>query len=109
MVRTAEKTGKLYMVSQSRRWDAVHDSARRTIATGRLGPLTHVNCDFYIAAHFGGFRAEMPSPLILDMAIHHFDLARFLTGTDPVAVYAREFNPAGSWYRATQPRAASSR
>jgi len=99
MVRAAEKTGKLYMVSQSRRWDTVHDSARRTVATGRLGRLTHVNCDFYIAAHFGGFRGEMASPLILDMAIHHFDLARFLTGTDPVAVYAKEFSPAGSWYK----------
>jgi predicted dehydrogenase len=49
--------------------------------------------------HFGGFRDEMPSPLILDMSIHHFDMARMLGGVDPVAVYAQEFNPAGSWYK----------
>ena len=41
----------------------------------------------------------MPSPLILDMAIHHFDLARYMSGADPVAVYAQEFNPKGSWYK----------
>jgi predicted dehydrogenase len=41
----------------------------------------------------------MPSPLILDMAIHHFDLARYMSGADPVAVYAKEFNPKGSWYK----------
>jgi predicted dehydrogenase len=41
----------------------------------------------------------MDSPLILDMAIHHFDLVRFMTGLDPVAVYCKEFNPKGSWYR----------
>jgi len=99
MVRTAERTGKLYMVSQSRRWDPKHDAIRRTVAAGRLGTLTTINCDFYIGAHFGGFRAEMPSPLILDMAIHHFDLARYLSGADPVAVYAKEFNPKGSWYK----------
>jgi len=75
MVAASERTGKLYMVSQSRRWDAKHDRVRRTVA-GRLGTLTTINCDFYIGAHFGGFRDEMPSPLILDMAIHHFDLAR---------------------------------
>jgi predicted dehydrogenase len=98
MVRTAEQTGKMYMVSQSRRWDKRHEVVQRMIARGKVGPLTTVNCDFYIGAHFGGFRAEMPSPLILDMAIHHFDLARFMTGADPVAVYAKEFNPAGSWY-----------
>jgi len=98
MVRTAQQTGRLYMVSQSRRWDARHQAIRRTVAAGRIGQLTTVNCDFYLGAHFGGFRDEMASPLILDMAIHHFDLCRFLTAADPLAVYAREFNPAGSWY-----------
>lgn len=98
MVRAAEKTGLMYMVSQSRRWVGRHERARRTVAGGKIGTLTTINCDFYIGAHFGGFRDEMPSPLILDMAIHHFDLARFITGADPVAVYALEFNPKGSWY-----------
>ena len=98
MVKTAEQTGRAYVVSQSRRWDANHQTLHRALAGGRLGRLTIANCDFYLGAHFDGFRVRMASPLILDMAIHHFDLARFLTGTDPVAVYAHEFNPAGSWY-----------
>ena len=99
MVRTAEETGRLYMVSQSRRWNAKHDRVRRAIASGTLGAITTMSCDFFIGAHFGGFRDQMPSPLILDMAIHHFDLARSMTGLDATAVYSREFNPAGSWYR----------
>jgi len=98
MVRTAEQTGKLYMVSQSRRWDRRHEVVSRMVTGGKVGQLTTINCDFYLGAHFGGFRDAMDSPLILDMAIHHFDLARFMTGADPVAVYAVEFNPAGSWY-----------
>ncbi len=99
MVATAEKTGKCYMVSQSRRWDAKHEVVSRVVRRGQIGALTTINCDFYIGAHFGGFRDKMPSPLILDMAIHHFDLARYMSGADPVAVYAKEFNPAGSWYK----------
>ncbi|MDQ3812671.1 MAG: Gfo/Idh/MocA family oxidoreductase, partial [Armatimonadota bacterium] len=99
MVRTAEETGKMYMVSQSRRWDKLTEVVQRVVTGGKLGAVTTINCDFYIGALFGGFRDEMPSPLILDMAIHHFDLARFFTGLDPVAVYAHEFNPRGSWYR----------
>ena len=99
MAATAKRTRKMYMVSQSRRWNDKHDQVRRTIAAGRIGPITTVNCDFYIGAHFGGFRDQMTSPLILDMAIHHLDLCRYMTGADPVAVYAREFNPKGSWYK----------
>ena len=98
MVACSEATGKLYMVSQSRRWDAKHELVQRVLSGGAIGKLTTINCDFYIGAHFGGFRDAMPSPLILDMAIHHFDMCRYMTGADPVAVYAREFNPAGSWY-----------
>ena len=98
MVKAAENSGKLYMVGQSRRWDQKHEQLRRTIAKGRLGTLTTANCDFYLGIHFGGFRDAMESPLILDMAIHHFDMARMITGEDPVAVYAHESNPSGSWY-----------
>lgn len=99
MVRVSEETGRLYMVNQSRRWDVNHDAIRLTLAEGKLGDVTTLNCDFFLGAHFGGFREEMDHVLILDMAIHHFDLARFLSGADPEFVYAHEFNPKGSWYR----------
>jgi predicted dehydrogenase len=99
MVRTAEAAGKLYMVSQSRRYDARHAGIARFIGGDGLGALTTINCAFYIGAHFGGFRDAMPHPLILDMAIHHFDLARMFSRADPVSVYAQAFNPRGSWYK----------
>ncbi len=98
MVSAADRAGRLYMVSQSRRYSARHASLRRVLAQGGLGQVTTLNCDFFMGCHFGGFRESMQSPLILDMAIHHFDLARMFSGADPVAVYAHEFNPAGSWY-----------
>jgi predicted dehydrogenase len=97
MVRAAEQSGKLYMVSQSRRYNSFARGYRELI--GQVGSLGILNVDFYIGAHFGGFRDEMPSPLILDMAIHTFDMARYLTGKDPVSVYAKEFNPSWSWYK----------
>ncbi len=98
MVAAAEQAGRLYMVSQSRRYDARLHALRRLIVehTGLLGIL---NSDFYIGAHFGGFRDEMPSPLLLDMAIHTFDAARYLSAADPLAVYCDEFNPPWSWYQ----------
>jgi predicted dehydrogenase len=98
MVAAAERAGRLYMVSQSRRYDARLQALRRLIVeyTGLLGIL---NSDFYIGVHFGGFRDEMASPLLLDMAIHTFDAARYLSAADPVAVYCDEFNPPWSWYQ----------
>ena len=99
MVAASEKYDRMYMVSQSRRWMKNHYVCEELARSGEIGRLTTVNCDYYMGPHFGGFRDTMASPLIFDMAIHHFDLARFLSHADPVAVYAREFNPAGSWFK----------
>ncbi len=98
MVTASEKSGKLYMVSQSRRYDA-NLQAFRKLVESNLGTLGILNSDFYLGPHFGGFREDMRSPLILDMAIHTFDAARYLCGLDPVAVYCDEFNPPWSWYK----------
>ena len=99
MVAISEQTNRLYMVSQSRRWDTKHDAIARAIKAGKIGTVSTVNCDFYIGAHFSDFRAEMESPLLLDMAIHQFDLARMMSGTDAKRVFTLEYNPPGSWYR----------
>lgn len=98
MVLAAEEAQRLIMVSQSRRWQPHHEAVRRSLRAGQVGELTTVDCDFYVGAHFGGFRDAMRSPLLLDMAIHHFDLARYLTGKEPLTVYAKEYNPRGSWF-----------
>lgn len=96
LAAASEAYGKLFMVSQSRRYNeklfAFRDQIR---GLGRLGILS---ATFFKAPHFGGFRDAMAHPLVLDMAIHQFDAARFLTDAEPVAVYCEEYNPAWSWY-----------
>jgi len=99
LVQAAQEAGRIFAVMQNRRHHPHIRRLRRLVRGGQLGPLTTVNIDFYIGAHFGGFRDRMQHVLLLDMAIHTFDQARFITGLNPVAVdYAREWNPAGSWY-----------
>ncbi len=98
MVAAAQEAGKIYAVIQNRRYDPKIRRLRAFLESGALGPLTTVNSDFYIGAHFGGFRDRMEHVLLLDMAIHTFDAARFLIGADPVSVTCKEWNPSGSWY-----------
>ena len=98
LVEASERTGTLFAVSQSRRYNAELFALRRLVEE-HLGHPEIVSCWFYRAPHFGGFRDAMPSPLLLDMAIHAFDVARWLVGSDPVAVYCDEHNPSWSWYR----------
>ncbi len=99
MVQAAREAKRIFAVMQNRQHHPVMRQLRQLVRSGQLGQLTTVNIDFYVGAHFGGFRDRMKHVLLLDMAIHTFDQARFITGADPVAVaYAKEWNPAGSWY-----------
>lgn len=98
MVAAAQAAGRLYAVIQNRRYTRPIRRVREFLRAQPIGGLTTVNCDFYIGAHFGGFRDRMQHVLLLDMAIHTFDMARFLAGADARAVYCREWNPQGSWY-----------
>ncbi|MEN6478135.1 MAG: Gfo/Idh/MocA family oxidoreductase, partial [Anaerolineales bacterium] len=98
MVQAAEEAGRLLAVIQNRRYDPRIRRVQAAVRSGVLGPLTTVHSDFFLGAHFGGFRDHMEHVLLLDMAIHSFDQARLITGADPVSVYCHEWNPAGSWY-----------
>ena len=97
-VAAAREAGKIYAVIQNRRYDPRVRRLRHFLESGALGPLTTLNSDFFIGAHFGGFRDRMEHVLLLDMAIHTFDAARYITGADPVSVYCKEWNPRGSWF-----------
>ncbi|WP_186377031.1 Gfo/Idh/MocA family protein [Curtobacterium pusillum] len=97
LAATAEVTGKLFMVSQSRRYND-HLVAYRQHLRG-LGGVGSLSTRFAKAPHFGGFREEMDDVLLLDMAIHAFDSARYLLEQDPVSVYCESWNPSWSWYR----------
>ncbi|WP_223410636.1 Gfo/Idh/MocA family protein [Occultella gossypii] len=96
VVAATQVTGRRVVVSQSRRY--LREAFQLREAARVLGTAGTLAVDFYKAPHFGGFRERMPQPLIVDMAIHQFDLARFLLDADPVAVYAESFNPPWSWF-----------
>lgn len=96
MAAAAEVSGRLLMVSQSRRYWRNLVALRGQLA--RLGRIGIVECGFFRASRFGGFRETMPYPLLADMAIHHFDLARDLIGADPLWISSESFNPPWSWY-----------
>lgn len=99
MVEAAREAGRIYAVIQNRRYAANIRRVREALASGLIGRAHTVNADFYIGPHFGGFREEMAHVLLLDMAIHSFDQARFLSDSAPRSVYCHEYNPPGSWFR----------
>ena len=97
MIAAADRTRRLFAVSQNRRYLPSLQAFRETVAG--LGPLSGISCDFYRAHRIAAeFLFAFGQPLLLDMAIHLFDGARAITGTSPLSVYCESYNPPWSWY-----------
>ena len=90
---------RLHAVVQNRRYLANARRIRRFLDTGALGKPTSIHCDFFIAPHFGGFREDMDHVLLVDMAIHTFDSARYIINAEAANVFCKEWEPPKSWYR----------
>ena len=100
MLKAAVKTGRIYAVSQNYRYSPAMWTLAKVVQSGELGAVGQVKLDFYMGVDFGGgFRHEMPFPVIIDMSIHHFDLIRFVTGLDAVKVSGAAWNPPWSNYK----------
>jgi predicted dehydrogenase len=99
MIGAAREAGRKLMVNQNYRFRRAPRTVKKLIADGLVGEIGSVFIAFQKAAHFGGgFREQMAHPLILDMAIHHFDQLRGTIGFEPVEVAARSWNPKWSWF-----------
>ena len=97
-VRKSNETGVLHVVSQNYRYRTPIQTLKKVLDGKTLGPVASVTVEFFRGPHFGGFREEMPYPLITDMSIHHFDLMRFLLDADPISIFGRSWNPPWSWF-----------
>lgn len=100
ILKTAIETGRFCVVSQNYRYSQAMATVAKLVRSGRLGKVGQVKLDFYKGVDFhGGFRHEMPYPVIIDMAIHHFDLIRYITGLNAVTVSGTAWNPPWSNYK----------
>ncbi|MBZ9812911.1 Gfo/Idh/MocA family protein [Mesorhizobium sp. CA7] len=99
IVEAARKARRIHAVVQNRRYVANVRRIRRFLDSGAIGKPTSIHADFFVAPHFGGFREEMAHVLLLDMAIHTFDAARYMVAGEPASVYCQEWEPVNSWYR----------
>lgn len=81
--------GVPFMVGFNRRFDPGHDAVHRAARSGELGALHLVHISSRDPAPPPPEYVAVSGGLFLDMAIHDFDMARHVVGSEVVEVYAR--------------------
>ena len=99
LVALADQRHKTLMVSQNYRFFPGPQRVREIAQNGDYGPICAVAGQFWCDWPGKPYQHEMLHPMALEMAIHHFDLARAMFGAEAVSGHVEEWNPAWSPYR----------
>jgi myo-inositol 2-dehydrogenase/D-chiro-inositol 1-dehydrogenase len=84
-----ERTGVLLQVGFNRRFDPGHQAVRAAVASGEIGDVQLVRISSRDPAPPSLDYSRVSGGLFLDTTIHDFDMARYVTGSEVVEVFAR--------------------
>lgn len=95
-----KETKGFLMIAENYRYHAVFRETKKILQSGVLGKIHHMVCHFrhYHPDYSTFYHGTLKHPLLEDVSIHHLDLARYLSGEEPVKVWCREFDAKYSWY-----------
>ncbi|HEX4212378.1 MAG TPA: Gfo/Idh/MocA family oxidoreductase [Candidatus Dormibacteraeota bacterium] len=102
LVSLAERRQRVLMVSQNYRFHGAVEAVRDLVRQGSMGAVSSVGIDFRRLSE-GERHFRLDQPLLVDMAIHHFDLMRHVLGQDANRIFCWTWNPA--WSRFQSPPA----
>jgi myo-inositol 2-dehydrogenase/D-chiro-inositol 1-dehydrogenase len=88
-LRAVAEAGVPFQIGFNRRFDPAHASVRAAVAAGEVGDphLVRISSRDPAPPPIGYIRES--GGIFLDMTIHDFDMARFVTGSEVVEVFAR--------------------
>ncbi|MDQ2623247.1 MAG: inositol 2-dehydrogenase [Actinomycetota bacterium] len=83
------RAGVPFMVGFNRRFDAAHGSVEAAVRDGKIGEVHLLRISSRDPAPPPIEYVRVSGGIFLDMMIHDFDMARFVTGSEVVEVFAR--------------------
>lgn len=95
LIGASSRSRGVLAVSQNRRFQPGLRQLRDLVRSRTLGSPQTLMADLHMAPRFGGFREAMRHVMLRDMAIHAFDAARCILGTDAATVACLERTPQG--------------
>ena len=109
VVKTAAEHNRILMISQNYRFFPAVRAVTALLREQQLGPIGSVTIDFRRYRPAAGPQVQNYfqawQPLLVDMAIHHFDLMRLVLAQEPVQITCHAWNP--PWSNFVDPAAAA--
>ncbi|MDB5085719.1 MAG: gfo/Idh/MocA family oxidoreductase [Bacilli bacterium] len=83
-----------FMIAENYRRMAHFRKLRSLIEEGTIGKIASIDVNFY---RYHQVERKYTVSLLQDITVHHLDLMRYLTGQEGTKMFAKLYNPIGSW------------
>jgi predicted dehydrogenase len=98
LVELAEKKNLKLMVDQNYRYNLHVRDLIKLVQEKKLGELEFANVQFYYFHDGKPYQKEMENYMLMEMAIHHADLIRYVLGSNVKTVNGKTWNEKNSGY-----------
>jgi predicted dehydrogenase len=99
LVDLAREKDRILMVNQNYRFFPGPQIVQKLVTSGEFGSIRAVAGQFWCDWPGKPYQHAMLHPMSLEMAIHHFDLVRFMLSAETVSGFVHEWNPRRSPYQ----------
>jgi predicted dehydrogenase len=99
LVDLARQKDRILMVNQNYRFFPGPQTVQKLATSGEFGSIRAVSGQFWCDWPGKPYQHTMLHPMSLEMAIHHFDLVRFMFGGETISGLVHEWNPRRSPYQ----------
>lgn len=99
LVELAEKKNLRLMVDQNYRYNLHVRDLIKLVQEKKLGELEFANVQFYYFHDGKPYQKEMENYMLMEMAIHHADLIRYVLGSNVKTVNGKTWNEENSGYK----------
>lgn len=99
LVELAEQKNLTLMINQNYRYNSTVLTLKQVIQDGSLGKPVFANSQFYYYHTGKSYQREMNDYMLLEMAVHHIDMMRFLFACNVANVQGKTWNMPESGYK----------
>lgn len=99
LVELAEKKNLKLMVDQNYRYNLHVSDLMTLVQEKKLGDLEFINVQFYYFHEGKPYQKEMENYMLMEMAIHHVDLIRYVLASNVKSVTGKTWNEKNSGYQ----------
>jgi predicted dehydrogenase len=98
MVERATQEKIPFAIAENYRFFPFCRKVKKLIGQRAVGDIASIHIDFYKSFQTEKeYFVNMAHPLLIDVTIHHLDLIRYFTGMEGKRIFAKSYNPRGSW------------